>query len=369
MENRCKDRPGRPAASGKTCGLRGSPTAIACLLVLAAAFSAAPAAAQNPRANQLGLGANGGLHNLSANEIGAELDVARGAGARWIRFDLNWAVVQAAGRNRWNWAPFDRVIRAARARNLKVLGTIWYTPDWARPKGTPPHHPPTNPAMFRRFTGAVARRYKGLGVHHWEIWNEPNIPQAWHPWPSPRGYGRLLAAGARGLRANDRHAVVITGGLSPASNKGASIAPVTFLRGLYRAGYKRAFDAVGHHPHMFPYLPSTKAAWSPWRQMFATRPSLRSVMVRHGNRRKKIWATEYGAPTGGDRAVTQERQARILTTGYRLWAAYRWAGPLFWFSIRDRGPVSWHTTCGLVREDYAAKAAYAAYRALASAAR
>jgi hypothetical protein len=369
MENPCKDRPGRPAASGKTCGLRGSPTAIACLLVLAAAFSAAPAAAQNPRANQLGLGANGGLHNLSANEIGAELDVARGAGARWIRFDLNWAVVQAAGRNRWNWAPFDRVIRAARARNLKVLGTIWYTPDWARPKGTPPHHPPTNPAMFRRFTGAVARRYKGLGVHHWEIWNEPNIPQAWHPWPSPRGYGRLLAAGARGLRANDRHAVVITGGLSPASNKGASMAPVTFLRGLYRVGYKRAFDAVGHHPHMFPYLPSTKAAWSPWRQMFATRPSLRSVMVRHGNRRKKIWATEYGAPTGGDRAVTQERQARILTTGYRLWAGYRWAGPLFWFSIRDRGPVSWHTTCGLVREDYAAKAAYAAYRALASAAR
>jgi hypothetical protein len=337
--------------------------------LLAAALLAGPAAAGNPRAGQLGVAASGGIHNLAADELGRELDVARSAGARWLRFDLNWAVVQAGGKSSWNWAPFDRVVRAARARNLKVLGTIWYTPGWARPAGTPPHRAPTNPRALRRFAGAVARRYKGLGVHHWEIWNEPNIRNAWAGRPSARAYGRLLAAAARGLRANDRHAVVITGGLAPAANKGPDIAPVTFLRALYRAGYKRSFDAVGHHPHMFPYLPAKKAAWSPWRQMFATRPSLRSVMVSHGNRGKKIWATEYGAPTGGDRAVTASRQAQILTQGYRLWGGYKWAGPLFWFSIRDRGEVSWHTTCGLVRSDYGEKLSFQAYRRIADAAR
>ncbi len=339
------------------------------MAALVAAVLAAPAAAQTPRPNQLGLAANGGLHNLPSGELDGELNVVRSAGAKWLRFDLNWAVVQAGGRNSWNWAPFDRVIRRARARGLKVLGTIWYTPGWARPAGTPPHRPPTRVANFGRFAAAAGRRYKRLGVHHWEIWNEPNLPHAWHARPSAAAYGRLLSSAARALRRVDRNAVVVTGGLSPAANDGTSIAPVTFLKRLYRAGYRNAFDAVGHHPHMFPYLPATKAKWSPWRQMFATRPSLRSVMIKHGNKGKKIWATEFGAPTGGDRAVSETRQAATVTQAYRLWAGYRWAGPLFWFSPRDRGPVSWHTMCGLVRNNFSHKPSFAAYRAIANAAR
>ena len=118
---------------------------------------------------------------------------------------------------------------------------------------------------------------------------------------------------------------------------------------------------------MFPYLLTTRAAWSPWRQMFATRPSLRSVMISHGNKAKKIWATEYGAPTGGDRAVSGARQApsrRPTGSGAATAGLDR-----FKSSIRDRGAVTWHTTCGLVREDYSAKASYTAYRTIANAAR
>ena len=46
---------------------------------------------------------------------------------------------------------------------------------------------------------------------------------------------------------------------------------------------------------------------------------------------------KYGAPTGGLRAVSEARQAQILRDAYRLWAGYRWAGPLFWFDIHMQG--------------------------------
>jgi hypothetical protein len=340
------------------------------LAVLALALAApGSASAQAPRPAQLGVAASGGLHNFSASEIGRELDIARDAGARWIRFDMNWAVVQDAGKHRWNWAPFDRVVRAARARNLKVLGTIWYTPAWARPGGTPAHRPPTLAKNYGRFAGRAARRYKTMGVHHWEIWNEPNIPHAWDGGVNVKKYGAMLRSAARGIRRNDRRGVVITGGLSPAPNGGGSLAPATFLSRLYRAGFRRSFDHVGHHTSMFPYRPSTRGAWSPWRQMAWTRPSLRGVMKRHGNGKKKIWVTEYGAPTGGDRAVSEAKQAALLTEGFRLWARYKWGGPLFWYAMRDRGPESWHTRCGLARHDFSRKRAFAAYRAIANAAR
>lgn len=341
-----------------------------CVLgVLALALALPATASAQPRAAKLGIATIGGLHTLSAHELGRELDASRAAGARWIRTDVNWASVQSGGRNSWNWAPFDRVIRGARARNLRVLATVGYTPAWARPAGTPAHHPPRRAKAYARFARAAARRYKRNGVRHWEIWNEPNLTAAWAGGVSALRYGRLLRAAARSIRRANRRAVIITGGLSPAANAGGNIAPVTFLSRLYRHGFRRSFDHVGHHPYTFPSYPSRRRTWSPWRQMAWTRPSLRAVMVRFGNRHKRIWATEYGAPTGSDRAVSESTQAAMLREAYRLWGRYSWTGPLFWFSLRDRGPVSWHTTCGLVRGDFSRKPAFAAYRAIADSAR
>jgi hypothetical protein len=322
------------------------------------------------RSDQFGLAATGALHNLDPASLGRELDGYRAAGARWIRSDLNWNVVQAAGPRSWNWAPFDRVVRGARARGMRVLLVVSYSPGWARPRGTGPLHQPSNLRALTRFTRAAARRYRRLGVHHWEIWNEPNLAAFWQPRPNAAAYVRLLRAAYRGIKRADRGAVIITGGLSPATNTGTSVAPVTFLRRLYRSGARRYFNAVGHHASTFPYLPSVRASWSAWWQMAGTRPSLRSVMVRNGDRRKRIWVTEFGAPTGGSRAVSEALQAQILQAGYGLIGRYRWAGPLFWFSFRDATAPGgdWQEHCGLVRADYSPKPAFAVYQALARAA-
>jgi hypothetical protein len=328
-------------------------------------FLASPAEAARP--DQLGIASTGYLHNMNGAALARELDGYRSAGARWIRFDLNWAVVQHRGPRSYNWAPFDRVVRGARARGLNVLGVIGYKPRWVHPRGGDPLRPPRNAAPFGRFAAAVARRYGRLGVHHWEIWNEPNMAVSWRPRPSPAGYTRLLRAAYGGIKRADPAAVVITGGLSPSAGEGANVRPIRFLQRMYAAGARRFFDAVGHHASTFPALPPAAKPWSAWFQMFGTRPSLRSVMVARGDARKKIWITEYSAPTGSGRAVSEARQAQTVTTAYRLVGSYSWAGPLFWFTFRDRMTSGdWTDFCGLVREDYSPKPALTAYQLAAT---
>ena len=44
--------------------------------------------------------------------------------------------------------------------------------------------------------------------------------------------------------------------------------------------------------------------------MFGTPESLRSVMTANGDAEKKIWMTEYGAPTDGDPAAQVTEASR-----------------------------------------------------------
>jgi polysaccharide biosynthesis protein PslG len=339
----------------------------AAVAVTAAAFVAVPSAGA-ARPDQLGIATTGGLELLTLRpaELAREFDGYRNAGARWVRFDFNWNVIQNRGRRHWNWAPYDALVGAARARGLMVLGTIDYAPRWAR-RGASLSRPPRNMRAYARFAGRVARRYGPMGVHHWEIWNEPNVAAFWSPRPSVRGYVRMLRRASIAIKRANPGAVVITGGLAPAANTRTSLAPRTFVRRMYRYGARRYFDAIGHHASAFPYFPSVRERWNPWFQMHGTRVSLRSLMVRNGDAHKQIWVTEYGAPTATSRAVSEVAQANMVTEAYNLIAQYPWAGPLFWYSYRDRvpNPQWWMDACGLVRYDHSPKPAFLAYRALA----
>jgi polysaccharide biosynthesis protein PslG len=97
--------------------------------------------------------------------------------------------------------------------------------------------------------------------------------------------------------------------------------------------------------------------------------TVRRLMVAAGAGAKKIWATEYGAPTHG--ASTQHypseaSQSSILTTAYRLFDSYSWAGPLCWFDYQDKGvnPNDQGDWFGLRRPDDTPKPALFALAAL-----
>lgn len=299
----------------------------------------------------------------SDSDLARDLDAMAASGARWLRVDFDWPSTQPT-KTSFNWSNLDRIVRGAHQRGLRILALPAYTPSWARPAGTTDKHPPTDPSHFADFVRAAAERYAPQGVRHWEIWNEPNIVPFWQPRPDPVAYTRLLVAASTAIKSVDPAATVLTGGFAPSLDDDGNIAPLTFLRSIYDNGGRASFDAVGHHPYHYPYAIDAVGAWNAWS---AVTPTLRDLMVDRGDSHKRIWLTEYGAPTGtSDQSVSEDAQARLIRDAFRAVEAWPWAGPLFWYAHRDQGtdPDDREDNFGLVRSNYAPKPAFAVFRSL-----
>ena len=317
-------------------------------------------------ADVFGVSTGGAIQNEDATTLGRDLDGIAGTRTRWVRVDINWAQIQGGGPSSYYWAAVDRVVQGATARGIKVLGTILYTPAWARPSGTSASYGP-DPSQYAAFAATAARHYAAMGVHAYEIWNEPNNVAFWTPKPDPAAYTRMLKAAYAAIKGADAQATVVTGGTAPEPSDGTQVAPVDFLRGIYANGGGGSFDAVGHHPYCFPAYAGDPQSWSAWYQMYGTSPSLRSVMVANGDGAKKIWATEFGAPTNGpsgSQYVSEATQAQMLTGAYQLYSTYDWGGPLFFYQGRDQGTStnSNENFFGFLRADFSAKPSYTAYQ-------
>ena len=341
------------------------PAALAALVVIGSVSLALPATAAGANSfgqEMFGFSTGGTIQNQDPQTMERDLDAIARAGSRWVRIDVNWDQIQGRGAASYNWDAIDRVVRAATDRGMKVLGILLYTPAWARSPGTSGSHPP-NPRDFAQFAATAAEHYSAMGVHAYEVWNEPNIPRFWEPGPDPAAYTQLLRAAYPAIKTADPQATVLTGGTAPAFDS-AAVSPVDFLRAIYANGGGDSFDAVSHHPYCWPALPGGPDCTA-WQEMNATDPSLRSVMAANGDADKQIWATEFGAPTGGPNSISEDAQAQTILRAYSLWRTYDWGGPLFTYSGRDHGTseASGENFFGLLRYDYSEKPAFAAYRA------
>jgi polysaccharide biosynthesis protein PslG len=335
----------------------------------AGSVSFAPAHAQNPR---FGFAAGGDIQNLSAVELARYLDGTRAAHAGWIRIDVNWNVIQNAGPASYDWSRFDVVVNAVRSRGMRVLAGILYTPPWARPAGTNANFPPSNLEDYAAFVKAAVRRYAPMGVHAYEIWNEPNIANFWAPRPDVARYVQLLRLAYAAVKSGDPSATVVSGGLSPYGAYGQEdpehVNPLRFLQLMYANGARGSFDALGWHPSNYPHGLAF-ARWSAWSQLLQTSPSARSIMSTHGDGRKRIWATEFSYPTGNASAsVSEAAQAGLVAKTFVALRRWPWAGPAFFFSYRDEGTNqrSIDQNFGVVHFDYSPKPAYRAYQRAAA---
>jgi hypothetical protein len=330
-------------------------------------------------ATGFGVAAGSSLPALSTDELNRRLRGMADLGVGWVRFDIEWNNVQRRGPRTFDFVDYDRVVRAVVGHGLRPLAILDYTPEWARSSECTdsPVCRPRSSTEFATFAGIVATRYAGAGLRTWEIWNEPNLTQFYRPKPDPVSYAGLLRAAYAAIKAADPGAMVISGGTSPTqtAHDGSTIRASDFLTAVYAAGGKNSFDAVAHHPYTFPYTPDSAYPGGAWDDMSA----LRSIMVANGDSGKTIWATEYGAPTGGpgnvvDRDarqvhpggshVSESLQASIATTAVARMRRLPWAGPLFWYSYQDAGTdsASIENFFGLLRADGSHKPAYAAYR-------
>jgi hypothetical protein len=297
----------------------------------------------------------------SPADVEADLDLMASTGAQWFRASITWGSIELSP-GVYSWTGTDRVVQGALERGLSVVAVISSAPGWDRKPGCVTDEcAPNDPAPYAAFVRVAVQRYAPLGVHAWEIWNEPNQAAFWGPRPDPVAYTDLLERSSSAIHEVDPGATVMNGGLAPASDRGWEISPLTFLRRIYELGGGAYLDAVAHHPYQFPDPPTSPEASN----AFLQTAKLHDLMVSFGDGAKKIWGTEVGAPTRGPRSVSETNQAMWLREYYDIWNGWAFTGPLFWYSMRDTGNAdTLEDSYGLVHHDRLPKPGLAAFKAM-----
>jgi hypothetical protein len=343
-------------------------------LLVAAGCGPDSAAAGRPRSvapAKVGFSTDGFFEWENDADLNRDLDATAATGVQWVRLSFDWSKLQRTQSGPLDWSMEDRLVRAAQARHLKILGLMTYTPTWARQPGCRGGDkcPPRNPAEFAAFAAQIVFHYAPWGIHAWEIWNEPNNPDFWSAPINAADYVALLKPTAAAIHRLDRLATVVSGGLAPHGDLGRDPSdvrsPVNYVKAMYRAGVRGSLDAVGHHPYPpLPYSPlSGKAGWNAVMQTV----TIHDVMASYGDATKQVWGTEFGAPTGTtSMGVSELAQAQYLTDEIQQWSAWTFTGPLFVHMIRDRSydRTDWGYDLGVMRANGRPKPAYIALQSL-----
>ncbi|ULP38198.2 glycoside hydrolase family 5 protein [Mycolicibacterium rufum] len=294
------------------------------------------------------------VHYRSADTatLDQQFDAMAAMKVTWVRVDVDWSVIEPV-QNRLNWGASDALVDRALAHGMRVLLVLAFTPPWTTSRPDSNRVRPDDPAAFANFARVAAQHYAARGVHHWEIWNEPNTGKFWPPAPGVAEYGRLFRAAAGAVRDVDPEATLLIGGLSPTyGTPTADVDPATYLRRLYDDGAAQIADGIAVHPYTFPSLPTSRAQRTTGG--FRDLPALHDLMVQRGDGDKKVWITEYGAPTGtGAYAVSEQDQASTLLQARQVVDTWDWAGPLIYYELEDGGtdPAEIEQNFGVLRAD------------------
>ena len=290
--------------------------------ILLATLPASAAAARSVPRGWLGVIADGPL--TSGGTLDGEWDLMASSGAETVRTAFYWPSAQRDGSVPPDLAHLDGIVLQAAERGMPVLPIVTGTPGWAASRPGDETSPPRKPSLYADFLKALVARYGPRGslwaeqpglprmaIRDWQIWNEPNLTRYWTTQPFAKPYVALLRASRRALRAADPGSRTILAGLPNES--------WIALRKVYKAGGRRAFDAVALHP-------------------YTGRPSnvirliefARREMRRARDARRPIWLTELSWPAakgktaGAPGFVTTERgQASRLKLALKLLAKAR----------------------------------------------
>ena len=352
------------------------------VLLLFTAFTSAPQpvhAETIATSARYGMAAGGELAYQPPQKLATYMQNIKNVGVERVRFDIDWDAIQFKGPDFYDWSGYDPMVNAAAAAGLKVTAVITHTPKWARAPecvNVSSRCRPIDPAAFARFSGIAAKRYAPKGVHDWEIWNEPNLSALWLPAVDPVAYADFLKQASTEIRKNDPKALILVGGLTHTFTNNGNSSPADFLRTIYERGAGNSFDVVAVHPYTYPFVPSYTGEPTGWKSL----KDARQVIVDHGQPDKKIWITEFGAPTGGPKRqatsgttrtalgsdhVTEALNKRILEEATQFVQNNTWIDVFFWYSYQDKNSRDHSSTenfYGLVRSDGSHKPSYDAFR-------
>ncbi len=107
----------------------------------------------------------------------AAVDLAADLGVGWLRMDNNWLHHADPCSNDVGFlSSLDTAVREAVAQGLQVYMTLAYTPPCASLGGHDERGFNDVPvaSIFANFVRQAVAHYRGMGVRHFGLWNEPN---------------------------------------------------------------------------------------------------------------------------------------------------------------------------------------------------
>jgi hypothetical protein len=305
-----------------------------------------------------------------------DVDRLADLGVNVARADVGWSSLQGSGPDTfaaWYVERLDAFVAAASARGIKVIATLTETPCWASSapaslkqgcagdwweRGVQDYSP-LDPRDYGRAAGFLTARY-GTKLAALEVWNEPNLsyellgPAA----TKPARYAALVRAAYGPAKRGNARVPVLAGA--------TAYADVDFLRAVYAAGIRGRHDGISIHPYSDGRGPASEAA--PARLEFG--PGIRSVRAAQvaAGQPKPLWLTEFGF-TACRWCGSLTQQATLIADTTRAIPQFTFVRGATLYQLRDTAtlPESWEDNFGLLRQDFTARPAYAAFRSAVAA--
>ena len=319
----------------------------------------------------------------SRADMDRTIGLLQSAGVKWIRANMNWSSVEPNAKgslDAWWLTEIDYAVNKAKAAGIQVLMPIadgvpyWASADPAKYQDASGKHwnrywKPARFQDYADFARTVVARYQALGVHAYEVWNEPNYSRFWPSGPSAADYTALLRAAYPAIKAADPSAKVVMGGLSTND--------YPFLQRMYAAGAKDYFDVAAVHPYTNGADPTScwyDSGTAYAQGAFCGIEQVRRTMAANGDNRE-LWLTELGWSTAASASggVSEAQQATYLTKAMAALDAYPYVTNAFWYALRNNywqadDQYDVEASYGLLHVDFSPKPAFSAFVAYGTAA-
>lgn len=308
-----------------------------------------------------------------------------------LRIPVSWGAVEPT-QGTVDWSTIDVLIKGAASARIDVLPFITGAPTWAvssvvvdrrngalAPK-TLPVRTGTQRSGWKNFLTQAVLRYGPNGsfwaenpevprrpIRVWQIWNEENF-KYFVAQPNPGDYGKLIALSHAAIKAVDRGAKIVLGGMFARPKEAqwkrrppAAYFATDFLEQMYRRrpGIKAKFDGIALHPYTGRY-----------QELTPNIEELRAVMKANHDAGKELWITEIGwssqpstpgnsfAKGRGGQAAQLSGAFGLLKSKQREWKIKR----VYWFSVDDQaGACNFCDGSGLFSAGFIPKPAWKAF--------
>lgn len=252
------------------------------------------------------------------------------SGVESARVIFDWRSAQPVKGQPPSFAATDRAIALAAAHGITPLPVVMLAPTWARVLPAEEGSAPSDIPAYQDYLRALIARYGPAGsfwkqhanlpkrpVRMWQVWNEPDVDYQWRPrdhWQ--QRYGELLRAGAAAIRGADPGATVVMAALTNDSwNALDQLYEQGGIHGYFDAVALNAYSRIASHVTEIIKLG-------------------RDVMNKHGDGKRPIFVTEFGASasrgkvkpkdSGNEHLQTTDKGlAHLVTKTYALMVKQR----------------------------------------------